>query len=232
MSQSYETTLQRVAGNPFAVDHLEMLLARMISRWPRRGSRLLAVSAGDAPFLENLWRAGFDLTVQSSDPESLSRASDLLKNRSEYILGMPDHLPVDDCSFDYAVVLLRRDDPVPALLRELRRAVCRGVLLVFASSTSLEALVCRLRRCPADNVCPFPLRGRAGRVFDGARFSWGSVLPGPGASWHPGFWSERLNSPFLLMPLGAVAALRIDMAAPRSGKPLLLRADRPVMTAK
>ncbi len=230
------TPLTAFAENPIAAERLEYLLAGMTSGWPRRGRRLLAVSAGGAPFLEALWQAGFDLTVQDNDPEALGLAAGVLKNRAERILAAPDHLPVDDCSFDFAVAQAGAGGSLPALLEELRRVACRGVLLLFASAWSAAALEHRLRRGEsaraAGFLSPRVVRREARRVFGPGRRTWGAVLPGPSRTWGEGFVLERLNAPLLPLPLGAVAALRIDMGVPRTGTPIVVRARGPVASAE
>lgn len=222
--------------DPFAAERLEHLLAGMTSSWPRRGRRLLAVSAAAAPFLENLWQAGFDLTVQDQNAESLNTAGESLKNRATYILGVPDHLPVDDCAFDYVVALVGPDDCLSVLLPELRRVACRGVLLLFASAWSAAALECRLHsKRPTSQsgfLSPRIVRRDAREAFAGASFSWGAVLPGPTFTWKSGFWRTHINAPIFALPMGAIAALRLDMGASCAGTHIVLRAGQPVASAE
>ena len=236
MSAAGETPLYAFTQNPFAAERLTYLLAGMTSHWPRRGRKLLAVSAAATPLPESLWQAGFDLTVQDRRPEALNAASETLKTRAAYILGVPDHLPVDDCAFDYGVALIGPEDPLGDMLRELRRAVCRGVLLIFASSWSIAALEHRVRgrvsARAAGFLSPCAVRREAVREFAGCRPKWGAVLPGPTRTWGPGFWSERLNAPLLAAPVGAVVGLRFDMGAPRAGTPLLVRATHPATSTE
>ena len=236
MPAAMDNPILTFADNPPVAERLEYLLAGMMSGWPRRGRLLLALSAGRAPFLESLWLAGFDLTVHDNDPEALAVAAGTLKNRAERILGAPEHLPVDDCSFDYALALPGPETPLPELLRELHRVACRGVLLLFASSWSLAALEYRLRNKAhpqtAGFFSPRKIRREARLVFGTARRTWGSVLPGHSRTWKPGFLFEHLNAPLLPLPLGAVASLRLDRCVPYTGTPLMVRAAAPVISAE
>ncbi len=236
MPAAVDNPILTFAGNPSVAERLEYLLAGMMSGWPRRGRRLLALSAGRAPFLESLWQAGFDLTVHDNDPEALAVAAGTLKNRAERIVGVPDHLPVDDCSFDYALALLGPETPLPELLQELHRVACRGVLLLFASSWSLAAVEYRLRNKTHPHTAGFfsprALRREARLVFAPTRRTWGSVLPGHSRTWKRGFLFEHLNAPLLPLPLGAVACLRLDRGVPYTGTPLVVRAAAPVTSAE
>ena len=182
MPAAVDNPILTFAGNPSVAERLEYLLAGMMSGWPRRGRRLLALSAGRAPFLESLWQAGFDLTVHDNDPEALAVAAGTLKNRAERIVGVPDHLPVDDCSFDYALALLGPETPLPELLQELHRVACRGVLLLFASPGPWPPwnIGCGTRRIPTPPASSRPARSDA-------KPDWSSTPPGaPGARCCPG----------------------------------------------
>ena len=224
----------------FAALRMEELLAKMVSPWPRRTRSMVVLGAGSGDFLEVLWQTGFDVTGQDHDPEYAMRARARMKNRAGFMLCAPDHLPVDDCTFDYGVAtdIEFWDDP-EAVLRELARVSCRGVVLLFSNAWSLARLECltRKERAPAAPMCaawlsPRKVRRLARQTFECKAASWGSILLGPGFTWRHKSWHERLNTLMPALPLGAFAALRVDFQPLRAGTPLVLRAGAPAVSAE
>lgn len=225
----------------FAIARCQELLRALLSGWPRRSRSLLVMGAGSETFVETLWEAGFEVTAQDSDSAFLGQARKLLGSRAEFVLSAPDHLPFDDCAFDYAVAALALEfwaDP-EAVLREIARLTCSGVILLFPNAWSLFGLECRLRKTNA--LCA-SARGRlfsprhiarlARRVFTGKRRAWASVLHLPSPAWRNSAWLRRLGDMSAPLPVGAFAGLRIDLSPLYTGTPLLLRNTSPVAPAK
>ena len=146
-SKRYEAWRGQVPGS-FALDRCRDLLRALLAGWPRRSRSMLVFNAGGGEFLETLWEAGFDVTAQDSDPEYLELARKRLGSRAGFVLSAPDHLPFDDCFFDYAVAasaLEFWEDP-EAVLREIGRVACGGLIVIFPSTWSVFNLECRVRR--------------------------------------------------------------------------------------
>lgn len=235
----YQPWLDRANG-VFALESCRMLLRALYSVWPRRSRSMLVLNAGSADFLETLWEAGFDVTGQDSDPPFLDQARKRLGRRAEYVLSAPDHLPFADRSFDYAVAVAALEfwDRPEAVLEEIGRLVCGGVILIFPNSWSLFGLECRLRR--KDPLCssarpllrsPRALARMARAAYGRNKTAWASVLPAVSHTWRKGSLFRLINSPRAPLPLGAFAGLRIDFGPLSAGTPLVLPAD-PVPSAK
>jgi SAM-dependent methyltransferase len=214
----------------------EELLRRLLSGWARRSRSLLVVQAGEGMFLESLWESGFDVTGQESVPALLDAARARLGARAEYALSAPDHLPFDPCSFDYAVAVdaleFCRDQE--AVLREMDRVVCGGVILMVPNAWSLSGLCCR-RGAACGPLRPFlqsprVLQRLVKKVFAGQRAVWISSLLGPAWSWRPYPPAILANSLHTPLPAGAVIGVRIDFGPLSTGTPLPAAVRSPVST--
>lgn len=220
----------------YAMARCKALLYSLLSGWPRRSRSILAFNAGSADLVELLWDCGFDVTAQESDPEHLEYARSTLGNRARFVLASPDHLPFDDNAFDYAIAAVAVEfwENPEAVLEEIRRLVCSGVILIFPNAWSLFGLECRLRKRRPLCASTAPLlkspRGilrLTRKIFGKKRASWCSVLPGPSASWRSSRLLNPLNCALLPLPVGAFAGLRIDFGPLYTGTPLSLRAAGP-----
>ncbi|MDR2799828.1 MAG: class I SAM-dependent methyltransferase [Desulfovibrio sp.] len=221
---------QSLAGR-FALESGRGLMRGLMSGWPRRARSALVLGALAWSVAENLWEAGFDVTVQDGSPRRLEAARAALSRRVEYALSSPDHLPFDDSSFDYAVAgpfpaLAERAD---AVLREMDRLACSGVLIIFFNSWSMFGLECRIKReiplyaqAFACLQSPRAIAAAARRAFAGKRGVFASILPGPLRTWRAGFFPDGLNHVKFPLPLGALAALRVDFGPLYAATPLLL----------
>ncbi|MDR2160884.1 MAG: class I SAM-dependent methyltransferase [Desulfovibrio sp.] len=226
------------SSGAFALARKKELLGRLLSGWTRRTRSLLVVQAGDGIFLENLWESGFDVTGQESVPALLGAARARLGGRADYALGAPDLLPFDSCSFDYAVAVdaLEFCREPGAVLREMGRVACGGLILMVPNAWSLLGLRCLLA---ADHrpLLPFlqsprRLHRLLKKTFAGQRTVWLSSLLGPVCSWRfsaPAVFANSLDSPF---PLGAVAGVRIDFGPLSAGTPLLVPLRSPVSSVE
>lgn len=239
-SSRYQPWFDLESGT-YALERSRTLLRALVSAWPRRSRSMLVLNAGSGRVLETLWEAGFDVTAQESDPAWLALARERLGKRAEFVLSAPDHLPFDDCFFDYAVAagaLEFWDDP-EAVLTELGRLACGGVVLVFPNAWSLFGLECRLRK--TDPLCaaarpllqnPRALFRLLRRVYDRPKLAWISALPGPSLTWGAGAPWRLLNAFTPPLPLGAFVGVRIDFGPQYAGTPMVLRNSTPVPTAK
>ncbi|MDR0826523.1 MAG: class I SAM-dependent methyltransferase [Desulfovibrio sp.] len=217
------------------------LMRALLSAWPRRARSVLFLGAGVSSFAENLWEDGFEVTVQDSNPQRLESSRQVLGGRVEFVLSAPNHLPFDDGSFDYVVA-----GPCPVLggqaegtLEEMGRLACSGVLIIFFNACSIFALECRLRRknplyaqIVSGLQSPRALAAAARRIFVGKSEVFASILPGPLCTWRRGFFLEGMNSVKFPLPIGALAALRVDLGSMYAGAPLLLRTNEPAVPAQ
>jgi SAM-dependent methyltransferase len=236
----YQSWLDREKG-AFALDRCRDLLRGLFSTWPRRSRSMLVLNAGSADFLETLWEAGFDVTGQDSDPDFLERARKCLGRRAEFVLSAPDHLPFADCSFDYAVAVAALEfwDKPEAVLEEMGRLACAGVIIIFPNAWSLFGLECHLRK--ADPLCssalpllrnPRALARMTRSVYGRNKTAWASVLPASSHTWRNGGLFRLLNSLRVPFPLGAFVGIRIDFGPLYTGTPMVISSSDPVASAK
>jgi hypothetical protein len=212
----------------FVLARKKELLRRLLSGWVRRSRSMLVVQAGEGLFLESLWESGFDVTGQESMPALLSAARARLGARAEYALGAPDHLPFDPCSFDYAVAVdaLEFCKEPEAVLTEMGRVACGGIILLVPNAWSLFGLRCRWGTAYGAVrpllQSPRVLYRLVKKVFAGHRSTWSSSLLGPAWSWRPYSPAIFANSLDTRVPVGAVVGIRIDFGPVSSGTPLLV----------
>lgn len=232
----YEAWFESEKG-VYAMSRCKDLLRGLLSGWPRRSRSILAFNAGSSDFIELLWESGFDVTGQDSDPGFLDLARARLGKRADFVLSSPDHLPFDDCSFDYVVAAAAMEfwDNPEAVLREIKRLACSGVILIFPNAWSFFGLECKLRKnhglCASASPFLKSPRGMmrlAREVFGKKRTAWASVLPGPSMTWSPLWLFRPFNAPQFPLPVGAFVGLRIDFGPLYTGTPILLRTSEPV----
>lgn len=236
----YQPWLSRDTG-AYALERCRELLRGLFSVWPRRSRSMLVLNAGSADFLETLWEAGFDVTGQDNDPAFLEQARQRLGKRAEFVLSAPDHLPFDDCAFDYAVAVAALEfwDRPEAVLEEMGRLACAGVIIIFPNAWSLFGLECRLRK--REPLCasaasllrsPRDLERMVRGAYGDSKRAWASVLPASSHTWRKGGLFRPLNAIRLPLPLGAFAGIRVDFGPLYTGTPLVLRNSDAMTTAK
>lgn len=227
----------------FALARCRDLLRSLLAGWPRRARSMLVFNAGtgSGAFLETLWEAGFDVTGQDNDQGYLERARKRLGSRSDFVLSAPNHLPFDDYFFDYAVAVAALEfweDP-EAVLREIGRVACGGLIVIFPCAWSLFALECRAYGrtplCVAANpllLSPRNMDRLLKRVFGKNKTVWRGTLLGPSRTWGEGSWLKPLNGLRLPLPLGAFAGVRVNFGSLYAGTPILLRSSSSVATVE
>lgn len=212
-----------------ALECCQVLLRGLLAGWPRRSRSMLMLNAGSAAYAETLWEAGFDLTVQDNHPDYLDKARQRLGRRAEFVLSAPEHLPFEDCAFDYAVAAAALEfwDNPADVLREMQRLACSGIIVLFPNAFSLFGLECRLAEQDPFYLAARPLlrnpRALAATIrsiYGKKRIVWTSVLPGPSWTWRRNRWAAMLNTLRMPVPIGAFAALRIDFGPLYTGTPL------------
>lgn len=236
IAERYQAWLDHKNGE-YAIERCHDLLRGLLSGWPRRSRSVLVFNAGSNRCIEILWEAGFDVTAQDNDKNFLSLARERLGNRVEFVLSSPDHLPFDDCAFDYVVATAALEfwEQPEAVLQEIQRLACSGVILIFPNSWSLFGLECRFRKkSPLCSVAA-PLLQSPRKIhtlirdnFTNDNIVWASVLPFFSWTWTPKGWLSSWNMRQMSIPLGAFAGVRIDMGPQYTGTPLLLPASEPV----
>lgn len=239
-SARYQSWPESEAGS-LALSRCGALLSALLAGWPRRSSSMLVMEAGSADFIEKLWEAGFDITGQDHDPDFLNQAKARMGSRAEFVLSSPEHLPFDDCSFDYAVIAGAYEfwASPEAVLEEINRLVCSGLIIIFPNAWSLFALECRLREkaplCASARPLlqsPRQIWQLSRRVFGKRRNAWASILPATTATWKNRPFCNALNALHCPLPLGAFAGLRIDFGPMYTGSPLLLKSAAPLPSAE
>ena len=232
----YQLWAESEAGS-VALAQCGILLHRLYAGWPRRSRTMLVMGAGSGDFIERLWEAGFDITGQEDDPKFLAKAQARMGTRVEFVLSAPDHLPFDDCAFDYAVIVAAYEfwEKPEAVLEEINRVACSGVILIFPNAWSLFGLECRLNKKHPLCVSAGPLLQSpraiwqlSRRIFDKKRIVWASALPATTATWKKGRFFRFLNALQCPLPLGAFAGMRIDFGPMYAKTPLLLKSSEPV----
>lgn len=225
----------------YALSRSRDMLRRLFSGWPRRSRSVLVFNAGSGDFGEVLWEAGFDVTAQESDAGLLETARKRLGSRAEFVLSAPEHLPFDDCAFDYAVAACALEfwECPQAVLEEIGRLACSGVILIVPNAWSLFGLECRLRKraplCASAGPLlqnPWRLYSLSRRVFGKKKAAWSSVLPAFSFTWKGRGPLRLLNGMTPSLPVGAFAGLRIDFGPLYTGTPLIIGSRTPVPTVK
>lgn len=223
-------------ASSYALECGQALILTLIAGWARRSRSLLVMNAGSCGILETLWEAGFDITGQDSDPALLASARNSIGRRAELVLSAPDHLPFDDCAFDYAVAVAALDfwDNPESVLKEIARLTCTGAIILFPNRWSLFGLECFLSK--KNSLCshalshlqsPYAISRLIRKNFEKSPITWASVLPGPTATWKRQFFLTALNTLSLPVPLGAIAGVRMDFGPAYTGTPMMLTVTEP-----
>jgi hypothetical protein len=115
------------------------------------------------------------------------------------------------------------------VFKEMGRLACSGILVIFFNSWSTFGLECRMRRetppyaqALACLQSPRAVAAAARRAFSGKRRVFASILLGPLCTWREGFFPDGINHVKFPLPLGALAALRVDFGPLYAATPLLL----------
>lgn len=223
----------------FLSEARQRVLHQLISGWKRRGSSLLQIglNAGFSP--EFFWEAGFDVTALDRSPACLAAAREQTGPRVEYVCGSPAHLPFDDGSFDYAVLVHHGLGPKnggAARLEEALRVSARGIIVMEWNSFSLAGVprsphahwtapedeACSACEEPPRGVKPWELYSMVRRACPGRPMFFVSALLLGESTWPdgaPGVMASLrrtaapLNLAPLPVPVGALLGLRVDWAA-------------------
>ncbi len=212
----------------FALRQEEKLLQGVIAPWPRRKQKLLDIGCGTGIFLEFFWSCGFDLTGMDKSPDMLARAREKIGHRADLHLGSAEDLPFEDREFDYAslmTVLEFVDDP-GLVLREAARVARKGVLITFLNRASFYGWSTRLsgKKSSLSKAHWFTwpqMRSLIQKNLSPGDMTARSILLGPPCTWSPAPIIRHLNSIPVFPWMGAVAAVRIDLTAPRAQTPLM-----------
>ena len=126
--------LLRSAMNPARFDYLRDAVAG--HGLDPRGATALDVGCGGGLLAEEVARLGFRVTGVDPSAPSLETAREHARAAGldiEYREGVGEALPVADAAFDlvYCCDVLEHVDDVPAVLREIRRALKPGGLFVY-----------------------------------------------------------------------------------------------------
>ena len=228
-AKRYEAWFQTPKGLA-ALKRERELVAGMISCWPRRGRTLLEAGCGTGVFLESFYRGGFDVTGLDMSQHMLDVARERMGTHADLRLGNAEHMPFDDDSFDYVVMVAALEcmENPEAALAEAFRVAMRGVLVVFLNAWSLYRAENALRKihCAGKSLfgaanrrqkhtlarirwfSPYGMARLIGKVSDKYPSSFRSALFSPSFVWRAG----NMQIPWLhALPFGAVAAMRVDM---------------------
>ena len=229
-AELYEQWYASPVGS-FALEQQKRLLQHMMSRWPRRGRSLLDVGCGTGLLSDFLWQGGFDLSCLDQSQAMLDYARARLGNRADTYLGVAEHLPFDDRSFDYVTllgVLEHLADPRLAM-QEAFRVAAKGVALGFLNACSLARFgqfffrENNLQLPHGPRWLGLPELGKLLRLACAeGRPAFGAVLLGPRCTWKHGRLCNLVNSLRLPLPLGAYALVCVtkEQLRPLTGLPL------------
>lgn len=211
----------------FALARELRLVDALMADWPRRGQRLVEIGCGLGLFLEEFWRAGFDVTGLDKSPAMLQSCRERLGQRAELFLGDAAHLPFEDKEFDYAALITVLEfTPDPgAVLREAARVAKKGLLVAFLNRWSFYGR--EMRKAGADSTLgqarwlSWPEVGRLLFAHVGRRPVMArSVLAGPRSTWRDRPGLSQVNSLILPPQFGAFVAARLDFLGERPLTPL------------
>lgn len=219
----------------FALQQEQAVIEQLILHWPRRNHSLLEVGCGPGVFLEKFWEAGLDVSGLDASDAMLDLARQRMGNRAELQLGVAEHLPFDDNSFDYVALIntLEFVTHPKNVIREACRVAAKGLLIGFLNTWSLRHV--GRERGNADKA-----GGSAGKkqlysfnflqIYSMLRkmncyqqLGMRSTLLGPQSSWgRKGLW-QKINALILPMPLGAFTAIRVDLCPQPGMHPLWMK---------
>lgn len=209
------------------------LVDMALADWPRRNQKLLDIGCGLGLFLEEFWRAGFDVTGQDKSPAMLEAARRRLGSRADFHLGHAEHLPFDDNEFDYAaLVTVLEFCPDPgAVIREAARVAKKGLLVAALNRWSLHGL----RRCRDATLNPvqgtwrsWPETCRLITAHAGRRPAFArSTLPGPAWTWRDRTPFRQFNRLTYPPFAGTFVVARVDFTNQRPLTPIRAWATEP-----
>ncbi len=230
--QQYNAWYKSPKGS-FVLESSIHLTKKMLSHWPRRGHNLLAIGFGHWKSLEILWESGFDLSAIAASEVHIHSAQKSLSSKVDLYSHSFDHLPFDDKSFDFVLLMPPpRIEAYPALhvmLREACRLAQKGVLVQFWNTFSI------LKIWNKSQNLPFFLKHRwlaswrdihstLRSIAPAATIRTGSTLLGPPHSWQENTYFKKLNTSVIPLPVGNLVQLRLDFnpQRPLTGIPIVL----------
>ncbi len=233
-AKSYQEWYETPEG-AFALQQKQAVIEQLILHWPRRNHSLLEVGCGPGVFLEKFWEAGLDIDGLDASDAMLDLARQRLGHRAELQLGVAEHLPFDDNSFDYVALIntLEFVTHPETVLREACRVAARGLLIGFLNTWSLRHA---LRKINSDSkmggaagkkqlhsFSPMQIYSMLRKIGCCQQLGMRSTLLGPQGSWgKKGLW-QKFNSLILPMPLGAFTAVRVDLCPQPGMRPLWMK---------
>ncbi len=218
--KQYDTWYSSKQGS-FALASSMHLTKKILSHWPRRGHKLLAIGFGHWQTIEMLWESGFDTTAIAVSQAQLYSAKQALHNKVEIYMQSFEHLPFDDKSFDYVVLMPppnpKEYAPLHLLLQETIRLASNGILVQFWNNCSTLGLWRH-----KDNL-PFFLRHRwqgswrdthntLKNLAPKATITTKSTLLGPPSTWFDTSCFKKVNTCVMPLPIGNIVQLRLSFA--------------------
>ncbi|MBQ4132262.1 MAG: class I SAM-dependent methyltransferase [Desulfovibrionaceae bacterium] len=210
------------------------LLEFLLSGWPRRGHNVLEVGCGTGIFLQKLWEAGLDPTGLENSPELLDSVRKHMGSKVDLHLGKYTFLPFDDDEFDYVALISAFDfnSDLEPILAEAFRVARHGMLIFFNNSCSLAHLWGKMQKGPAhirelNYISPLKMLSTLRKITGKNSCCFRTTLPAP-----PDMWKENsplafFNRPLTMLPFGAIAGLRVDIAPTATGTLLPLQIGSP-----
>lgn len=223
----------------FALEQSKKLIHKLIASgaeaWLERDSSLLDVACGSGAFLELFLDLGFDVTGLDASPDALEQARARLGYKADLKLGVAEHLPFENCSFDYVSILSALEyiqEPELAISEALRVA-SKGVLIGFLNPWSLDLLYRKISadkqarsylgyKQPLHSFSPLKMYKLVSAASPCSKLMLRSALLGPKSSWGKGGLWDKLGCSFL--PVGAFTVMRVDLPPTLSMRPLWLKA--------
>ena len=231
--QAYLQWLRSPEGR-YPLAQKKRLVEGLLSGWPRRGHTVLEVGCGPGLFLEMLWEAGLDPTGLEESPALLDSVRKHMGSKVDLFLGKYDSLPFEDDEFDYVTLMSTLDfaENVEELLAEAFRVASKGLLVCFNNAWSFACLGKKIKRGPEqprslEYICPLKMFRMLRTVAGKNDYCFRTTLLGLPGTWREGSSFSFINRSVTFLPFGAVAGIRLDLAAPATGTLLPLSIGSP-----
>ena len=210
------------------------LLELLLSGWPRRGHNVLEVGCGSGLFLGKLWEAGLDPTGLEDSPALLDSARNHMGSKVDLHLARYTELPFDNEEFDYVALISTLDfisDPEPVLV-EACRVARHGLLVLFNNVWSAAGLWKKMRRGPEHTrelsyLSPLSMFSLLREITGRNTCCFRTTLLAPPSLWRENAPFSFINCSLSLLPFGALAGVRIDLAPAPTGTFLSLPVESP-----
>lgn len=204
------------------------LLQSALSAWPRRGKTLLEINSGDGTFLPLLWECGFDITAVESAPSLREKAIARVGCRVAVEAAVDDHLPFDDNAFDRVILHITAPDSgrLACAVAEALRVAADGLIVTYWNSMSLPWLMHSFGKGRYGKPTPVHNWWRVRRILKS--FGIGRLHSLTTLMALPQIARYRIGDCACMhaLPFGAWGIFRLDLAPPRSVKPMPLFLSR------